>query len=217
MSVPIVPAIIPKSKDEVIRYTEALRFSRELHLDVVDGVFVPSVSWPYTPSGEPIAIKPYTDSFTLEVDLMVSEPVKAAEAWEQAGADMIIMHVETLSLEDFARYCESTRVSVGIAFHGETTLETAKPYLELADYVQIMGIETIGAQGCAFSEKTFEKISAVKELFPNKPISVDGGVNITTIARLVKAGVDRCIVGSAIVGQSDYEAAHKALGEAVNA
>lgn len=216
MSIPIVPAIIPQSEADVFQYVEALRFSRELHLDVVDGLFVPTVSWPYTPLGIPKAVKHKTDSFTLEVDLMVKEPVEAAIAWEEAGADMIIMHVETISLAAFKRYCESTTVSVGIAFHGVTRVETVLPYIELADYVQVMGIDVIGAQGQPFSEKTFATIKTIKEFYPHKPVSIDGGVNQTTIARLVKAGVDRLIVGSAIVGQPDYELAYQTLSKAVH-
>jgi ribulose-phosphate 3-epimerase len=216
MSVPIVPAIIPKSEAAVIEYATALSFSRELHLDVVDGRFVPSVSWPYVPAGEPHAVKHYTDSFTLEVDLMVEDPVPAAVSWEVAGADMIIMHAETVSLEAFTAYCESTRLSVGIAFHGATNFEQVAPYIAVADYVQVMGIDSIGAQGQAFSERTFEKIERIAQQFPQTPISVDGGVNQKTISRLVKAGAARCIVGSAIVGQVDYEAAYRSLQQAVN-
>jgi ribulose-phosphate 3-epimerase len=214
MSIPIVPAVIPKSESEVIEMTKLLRFSHEFHLDVVDGKFVQSVCWPYSPEGEPLSVKAHTDSYTLEVDLMVEQPTVAAKQWVKAGADMLIFHIETIDLasfEDLVTYDIPRTVSVGVSFNGDTPIESLFPYMEHADYIQVMGIHTIGLQGQPFAEVTFEKIRRLKEKFPHVPISVDGSVNETTIARLAKAGVDRLIVGSAIVKQEDKEAAYKKL------
>lgn len=209
--VAIVPALIPTTEADVLAATEALQFARELQIDVVDGVFVPTVSWPYHPHGEPIAVKPHTDRYTLEIDLMVADPVCAAHAWVKAGADMLVFHVESLSLETFKRYRESATVSVGVAFHGATSLETFLPYVHDADYIQVMGVETIGAQGQPFDSKTIDKVTELRRQFPNHSITVDGGVNASTIQSLKKAGADRFIAGSAIVQQSDPHAAYLAL------
>ncbi len=211
--IPIVPAVIPKSEAEVISLTKALSFSPEFHLDVVDGKFVPSISWPYEPVGEPVAVKPYTDAFTLEVDLMVENPIKAARAWEKAGADMLVFHIETVDLPSFIDYCTHTSrdISIGVSFHGDTPIEALLPYVPHADYIQVMGIHTIGLQGQPFSEEAFSKLERLKQEFPHMPISVDGSVNEATVARLVKAGADRLIVGSAIVKQDDPEAAYNNL------
>jgi ribulose-phosphate 3-epimerase len=215
--IPIVPAIIPKSEAEVVAFTKALTFSRELHLDVVDGVFVPTVSWPYDPQGEEIAVKPHTDKFTLEVDLMVADPISAARRWVKAGADMLVFHIETVDAASFIDFFTHTRkVSIGVSFHGDTPVEALLPYLPYADYVQVMGIHTIGSQGQPFSESTFEKISWVRREVPQLPISVDGSVNKDSIGRLVKAGVDRLIVGSAIVKQENPSAAYTELCAVVN-
>jgi ribulose-phosphate 3-epimerase len=214
MSIPIVPAVIPKSENEVIELTKRLRFSHEFHLDVVDGKFVSSVCWPYSPDGEPVAVKAHTDKYTLEVDLMVAEPAKAAKEWVKAGADMLIFHIETIDLASFkdtVTYDIPRNVSVGVSFNGDTPVEALFPYVEFADYIQIMGIHTIGLQGQPFEEKTFGKIKQLKEKFPDVPLSVDGSVNETTIARLAKAGIDRLIVGSAIVKQEDKEEAYEKL------
>jgi ribulose-phosphate 3-epimerase len=214
MSIPIIPAVIPKSEAEVIEMTKLLRFSHEFHLDVVDGKFVSSVCWPYSPDGEPVAVKAHTDKYTLEVDLMVAEPTKAAKEWVKAGADMLIFHIETIDLASFkdtVTYDIPRNVSVGVSFNGDTKVEALFPYVEFADYIQIMGIHTIGLQGQPFEEVTFEKIKRIKKEFPDVPISVDGSVNEATIARLAKAGVDRLIVGSAIVKQEDKEEAYKKL------
>jgi len=215
--IPIVPAVIPSSEAEVREMTKALSFSREFHLDVVDGVFVSSISWPYQPNGTPIAVKPFTDAFTLEVDLMVSNPIPAARAWIQAGADMLVFHVETVDIHSFVDFVEHAPVvSVGVSLHGDTPWETFLEYVPHADYVQLMGIRTIGLQGQPFDESTLEKISRLKQEFPNMPISVDGAVNQATIKKIADAGADRLIVGSAIVKQSDPALAYAQLRSLVN-
>ncbi len=216
--IPIVPAVIPKSEAEVVAMTKALSFSHEFHLDVVDGKFVPAICWPFEPQGVAIAVKPHTDKYTLEVDLMVSNPIGAAKEWIKAGADMLVFHIESVDLASFVDFVQhtDTAVTVGVSFSGETPIEALFPYAIHADYVQIMGIRTIGAQGQPFDERTFDKIKIIRSEFSHLPISVDGSVNKETIARLVKAGVDRLIVGSAIVKQPDMEAAYQALAILAN-
>jgi ribulose-phosphate 3-epimerase len=216
MSIPVVPAVIPDSLATAIDATKLFRFSHEIHVDVVDGKFVETISWPYDPSGEVIALKSHTDAYTLEVDLMVENPFKAARAWEEAGADMLVFHVETIDLASFEDFVAHTGITVGISFHGDTDIETVLPYISIADYVQVMGIHTIGAQGQPFSNETFSKIERIKREFPDKMISVDGSVNAHTIKKLAAAGVDRLIVGSAIIGQPDPHEAYRTLCALVN-
>ncbi len=213
---PIVPAIIPQSREEVIAFARSLSWSRELQLDLVDGKFVDSVSWPYSPVGEPLSVKSQLDVFTLEVDLMVVDQLAAAEAWVKAGADMLVFHIESISLDDFRSFADKTKVSVGVSAHGATTLEELVKYAEHADYIQLMGIYEVGAQGLPFDEVVLEKAVELKRRFPNMMLSVDGSVNKDTIKRLKEAGVDRFICGSAIVKQEDPEAAHAALTELIN-
>jgi len=215
--IPVVPAVIPSSAAEVVAMTKALAFSHEFHLDLVDGKFVKAACWPFEPLGEAMAVKPHTDKYTLEVDLMVQNPIGAAKEWIKAGADMLVFHIETVDLASFVDFVEHTpKVSIGVSFHGDTPIEAVLPYIPHADYVQIMGIHTIGAQGQPFDESTFGKIKKIRSEFPQTPISIDGSVNKDTIARLAKAGVDRLIVGSAIVKQADPEAAYHELCAVVN-
>jgi ribulose-phosphate 3-epimerase len=174
-------------------------------------VFVPFVSWPYDPTGEPLAIKEETDKFTLEVDLMVADPLPAARAWIAAGADMLVFHLETISLDDFIYFRNSKGVSLSISANNDTALETLKAYAAVADGVQLMGIKDIGVQGQPFDERVIERIKVLKRQFPKLPITVDGSVNTATIKRLSAAGADRFICGSALIGAQDPEAAHAAL------
>ncbi len=216
MSYPIVPAIIPESAAHIKELVGKLGFAREIQLDLVDGVFTPQASWPYTPAGNPMDVKSATDPFTLEVDLMVSKPIIAATEWIKAGADMLVFHIETLPFEVFKNFVESNSVSIGVSAHGDTPLEKLAEYAEYADYVQLMGIKNIGAQGLPFDEDTLDKVAFIKNRFPDLMISVDGSVNKETILKLREAGVHRFIVGSAIVKQPDVRDAYHELWSLVN-
>lgn len=214
--IPIVPALIPKEESSVRETLSRVSFSNEFHLDVIDGQFTPAASWPYFPQGDPKSVKPYTDQFTLEVDLMVADPLTAAVDWITAGADMLVFHLETISLENFKNIEEFTHVSVGISCHGDTSIEALLEYAEYADYVQLMGIHEIGAQGQPFDESVFEKIEKIKQAFPGKSLTIDGSVNKDTIVRLKEAGADRFIVGSAVTLQDDPFEAHRILSQLIN-
>lgn len=215
MSIPIVPAIIPESAEHVISLLSKLTFAREIQLDLVDGQYVTSSSWPYDPTGDPASVRHETDKFTLEVDLMVKEPLSAARAWVAAGADMIVFHQPTISLEAFTSFTESSSVSVGVAVHGPLT-DIFMEYAAVADYIQLMGIREIGAQGLPFDEAVLERVEELRRMFPNKMISVDGSVNQATIMKLKRSGVTRMIVGSAIVKQENPAAAYQVLNELIN-
>ncbi len=197
--IPIVPAVIPESLVDLETKLSRLAFSSEIHIDVVDGKFVPFTSWPYEPSGSPIEIKNLTDRFTLEVDLMVNESFKSAESWIEAGADMLVFHVESISLPDFKQFMKSAPATVGVSALNDTPMEIFLPYIEMADGVQLMGIAKIGAQGQSFDQRVFDRIRIIKQKFPQKPITIDGSVNKDTVKDLSMAGANRFIVGSAIV------------------
>lgn len=214
--IPIVPAIIPKSLAELKDVLPSVAFSPEVHVDVVDGKFVPFSSWPYDPVGEPIQVKESTDSFTLEVDLMVEDTINAAKDWILAGADMLVFHVENTTLDQFSFFTERHNVTVSISALNDTPLETLLPYLEWADSIQLMGIAKIGAQGQPFDERIFERIKFLKTSYPNLPITVDGSVNKETIVRLKEAGVDRFICGSAIVKAEEPQLAYRELQTLIN-
>lgn len=213
---PIVPAVIPASAQEVLQFADTLAFSPEYHLDLIDGQFVTKTSWPYEPTGEAKEVQYRLDSFTLEVDLMVADPIRAAREWIEAGADMLVFHIETVPLQTFERFAAETDISLGVSCHGATTIEQLLEYVPHADYVQLMGIAEIGAQGQPFDEAVLQKIQAVKLVHPDISITIDGSVNEHTLKRLRSAGADRFIAGSAIVLQPDPQAAHEALSALIN-
>jgi ribulose-phosphate 3-epimerase len=198
--VPIAPAFIPTSLSDAKATIARLSFAHELHLDVVDGIFVKtaSPSWPCQPVGNPAALTELLAPYTLEVDLMVVNPLEAAAAWLEAGADMFVFHIETITEKALARFASSHQVSIGVSAHASTPLANLLRYAEHADYVQLMGIETIGAQGQPFYEPVLDTIKGAKRDQPGTLVSVDGSVNEQTIVLLRAAGADRFVVGSAV-------------------
>lgn len=213
--IPIVPAIIPNSREDLSLMLKRLQFCSEVHLDLVDGQFVKAVSWPFWPVGEIKSIKSLTDGFTLEVDLMVADPLALVPDLMAAGADMLVFHIETVSPEALRAALRPYEVSVGLSLHNHTPLAALEPYRDLADYIQLMGIAEIGSQGQPFDERVIERLVGLKQSFPKLMRAVDGSVNEATVKRLVEAGAERLIVGSAIVKAPDPAQAHFRLSRLI--
>ena len=202
---PIVPAIIPESREHLdLTLKRISPFTHEAQVDVVDGKFVPFTSWPY---GEGALIKDiaqFTQEFLIEVDLMVSMPETVIEEYLKAGVRRVIVHLEsTKELSRIHALKERYDFKLGFSIENDTHLEVLTDVIQMADYVQLMGIAKIGSQGQPFDVRVLQRIRDIKASYPNLLISIDGSVNEETVAPLMKAGADRCVVGSAIVKQED--------------
>ena len=175
-----------------------------LHLDVMDGHFVPNLSY-----GMPIvaAVRELT-SLPLDVHLMISEPHKYAQAFIDAGADMLTVHAEVAG--DIRLTLETIRsggAGVGLALNPATDLKVAEALLPLCDLVLIMSVNA-GFGGQAFNPVALEKLRSLRErVSPDVLLEVDGGVNLSTIRECSRAGATLFVVGSAIFGQPDYTTA----------
>lgn len=187
-----------------------------LHLDVMDGHFVPNMTF-----GPPIvkAIKQFA-SCELDVHLMVSEPDKWIEAFAEAGANYISVHAEvTPHLHRTIQAIQSMGVKAGVALNPATSLETIRYVLPDVDFILIMTVNP-GYGGQSFIPQMLEKIKALKALISDTgreiPIEVDGGINLETISQVKEAGASWFVIGSAIFNQNDRSAAirelHKACG-----
>lgn len=211
----IIPALIPKQAIDIAKWQTDFSFLQELHLDVVDGEFVPPVSWPYTSNESPHDVQAQIADNILEVDLMVSEQCKAAEAWHYAGAKKLVFHVEAIALDDFIECINKlSGVSIGVSSNLDTPYEKLETYLQYADYTQVMGIGSIGAQGAEFDERCLVRIKEIKQGFPLMSISVDGSMNENTIPKVGAAGGERFVVGSALLQAEDFKAQYKVLEQA---
>jgi len=205
----IIPAIIPSTLSDLRQLVSRLAGLPEIHLDVVDGIFVPFISWPYNSQELPRVAKESLDVFSLEVDLMVNKPLSAAHNWIEAGADQLVFHVETISLASFKDFTDNTNMTIGISSNNDTDFNILKEYLPYADYVQVMGIGAIGTQGQPFDVRSLNRIAMIRENFPNLAISIDGSVNAETLPKLVSLKLNRYIIGSAIIKQDDQILAYK--------
>lgn len=198
-------------------------------IDIMDGAFVKSKSWPYSEGGtrrEPhfMALMgqdegmPFWEDLDYEIDLMIGEPEKHIDEWLPLGASRLIFHIESIKDLDlfFAHdmWKEGARdiggekvVQLGLAINPDTSLDAILPHIPKIDFVQCMGIAKIGYQGQPFDERVLAHINALRVAYPNMPISVDGGVNMDTAGLLKQAGATRLVAGSAIFGATDVAGA----------
>lgn len=179
-----------------------------LHLDVMDGQFVPNLTY-----GMPIvaALRRLT-TLTLDVHLMIAQPQRYLRAFQEAGADVLTVHVEacdrpSLVLEEI----RGLGMGAGLAFNPTTSVETVEPYLAACDLVLVMSVPA-GFGGQEFDERTPGRIHAVRRLIsPQTLLEVDGGLNSDTIGRCAAAGAQLFVVGSAIFRHPEYGQAVREL------
>lgn len=174
-----------------------------LHLDVMDGQFVPNLTY-----GMPIVkgLKKQTD-LVLDVHLMIERPERFIDQFYEAGADSITIHVEaTDAVEETLAKIRELGAAPGIALNPDTPLERIEPYLDQCDLALVMSVNA-GFGGQKFNPVALEKLQAIRQQKPDLFLQVDGGVNAATIADCVKAGADLLVVGSAIFAKEDYQIA----------
>jgi len=179
-----------------------------LHLDVMDGHFVPNISF-----GPPVikSARKATQAF-FDVHLMISDPVGYASAMVKAGAQNITFQVETV--EDPAKAAQEIRTlgcTVGITLNPATPVERILPALDHVNLVLIMSVVP-GFGGQKFMPEVLPKCEVVKKrLRPDQRLEIDGGIHLDTIQTAANAGVDWFVIGSAIFDPPDRRATIGAL------
>lgn len=188
-----------------------------LHLDVMDGRFVPNITF-----GPPVvkALRK-TTKMPFDCHLMIVEPQKYIPAFTDAGADMISIHVEAEPhLERALQLIRDGGAKAGIAVNPATPAEALSTAIEFCDYVLMMTVNP-GFGGQKFIAPVLPKIARLAEMIRNRglnvEIEVDGGVDATTVSRVVGAGASLLVAGSAVFGQPDRPAAIQALRTAASA
>lgn len=208
----IVPAIIPRSAEHLIDALGRIPFATEVQIDIVDGVFAAPSSWPYEPLGSVEDVRTALSPLSVEVDLMVSQPIEAAYLWHDAGATRFVFHLESVTdVREIAELKAERGCFIGACISNDTPLHVLEKHINAFDFVQVMGIKEIGSQGRGFDERALTRIAELRAAHPALPISVDGSVNEDTLPRLVAAGANRFAVGSAIMDAEDPQRAFEAL------
>lgn len=208
----IVPSIVAYSLNELYLKSAVLEaFSPWAHLDIVDGRFAKSITW-----GEPADLETLEGKIKLEAHLMVEQPEVVLPAWLNV-VDRVIIHTESTELlAEIVDSVEGRPSQLGLALTLETPVKTILPYLSKINFVHLMSIKEIGHYGEPLNDKIFAKIRELREAKPNLIISVDGGVNKTNLKKLVDAGANHLVVGSAIWQAPDPAQAYQELHDALN-
>ena len=182
-----------KSDIQMVNESEADWF----HVDIMDGVFVPNISFgmPVLKSINQYAIK------TLDVHLMIVNPEKYIEKFAELGSDILTIHYE-VSKDTLAESLKSIKrngMKAGVAINPDTNINLLEKHVQEIDLVCVMGVFP-GFSGQAFIEATYDRCKAVKELITNHKsstlIEVDGGVTIHNAKRLIECGADVLVSGS---------------------
>ena len=215
MSVIVSPSLLSAdflhlSKDiEMVNRSQADWF----HLDIMDGVFVPNISYglPVVSQIKKIATKP------LDVHLMIVQPERYVEAFHKAGADILTVHYEACThLHRTLQQIKSQGMKAGVSLNPHTPVSLLEDVIEDIDVVLLMSVNP-GFGGQSFIEQTINKVDKLKKLIMESNshtlIEIDGGVNFETGKRLVNAGADALVAGSFVFNSPDPEANIKGLKE----
>ena len=184
-----------------------------LHVDVMDGVFVPNIS-----IGLPVlqSLRKSTDMF-LDVHLMIDKPLRYVKRFCEDGADLVTVHVEADTEENIHEALSAIREQgkkAGLSIKPHTPAEAVLPFLEELDLILVMTVEP-GFGGQHFMADQLPKINRVRGLIeqyaPNCALEVDGGVDGNTAPLCVQAGANVLVAGSAVFGKADRAAAIRAI------
>jgi ribulose-phosphate 3-epimerase len=226
----IIPAILPKSFADLEEHLARIHgITKAVQVDVVDGTFAHNKTWPYKDhasfekivSGD--ARLPLWNEVDFEFDLMIENPDAHVKQYVDAGASRIVLHARSSGVETALQHLVDMReetgafvVSIGIAISAEAQPETLEPFEAQFDFVQVMGILHEGFQGEPFDHHAISLVERLRRRYPELPLQVDGAVSLENARKLVLAGANRLIVGSAIFNNKTVREAYNALYTEVN-
>lgn len=209
----IAPSILSANFAALGQDIQRVSTADYLHVDVMDGMFVSNIS-----IGVPVvkSLRKTTDMF-LDVHLMIEKPVRYIDAFANAGADLLSIHLESdmpPGIREALDKMDAHGIKKGIVLRPITAAEAVLPYIKDIDLILVMTVEP-GFGGQKFMTDQLPKIAALRryinELNPACALEVDGGIDPVTARQVVAAGADVLVAGSAIYGADDPKAAIAAL------
>jgi ribulose-phosphate 3-epimerase len=209
----IAPSILSADFANLGQEIQRVRTADWLHVDVMDGMFVSNIS-----IGVPVvkSLRKATDMF-LDVHLMIEKPVRYIDAFADAGADLLSVHLESdmpPGIRAALDAMDRRGVKKGIVLRPITAAEAVLPYVKDVDLILVMTVEP-GFGGQKFMADQLDKIAKIRqyinELNPACDLEVDGGVDPVTAKQVIAAGANVLVAGSAVYGAPDAERAIQAL------
>ena len=190
--------------------------ARVIHVDVMDGHFVPPITiGPLIVDGIRELVHE-ADGF-VDVHLMIERPERHVEEFAKAGADSITVHVEATPHVHYAvKAIHELGLKAGVALNPATPPEAVVPLAGIVDLVLCMTVNP-GWGGQSYIEASDAKVAQLKRLFPQAAVEVDGGIDTNTAPRAAHAGARLFVAGSAVFGASDPAAAYSAIAESIAA
>jgi len=219
-NIEIIPTILVDNFKQVKeRIKKVEDYVSWIQLDIMDGVFVDNKTWPYTEGsindlkeistcGRPaVGWKTRTK---LEAHLMVEKPKEVIDDWLEV-VDRMIIHYETSDdIKEIIKRVHERKKEIGLAINPETLIDVLKPFLGDLDLVLLMTVNP-GQGGQEFEYEVLEKIKALRKLWPNGNIEVDGGINPETAQESIKAGANLICAGTYIFKSKDIKQAIEGL------
>jgi ribulose-phosphate 3-epimerase len=212
----VVPSLLSADFTKIREEIESVEKAgaKRLHLDIMDGHFVPNITiGPFIVE----AIRKIT-TLHLESHLMIENPERYIKNFIDAGSDTVIIHIE--SSKNIIRDIQTIKVlgiKAGLVLNPPTPFEKIRPYLQYADHLLVMTVNP-GFGGQKIIEDSLEKVKLARPYSEqyNFPIEVDGGVNLHTISKVVSAGADLLVAGSAVFGTNNSGKAFKELSNRIS-
>lgn len=209
----IAPSILSANFADLGREVQRVKNADWLHVDVMDGMFVSNIS-----IGVPVvkSLRKVTDMF-LDVHLMIEKPVRYIDAFADAGADLLSVHLEAdmpPGIRAALEAMDRRGIKKGIVLRPITSAEAVLPYIKGVDLILVMTVEP-GFGGQKFMADQLPKLAAIRKYIdqynPACHLEVDGGVDPVTARQVVAAGADVLVAGSAVYGAKDIDGAIRAL------
>ena len=195
--VEIAPSMLGADFGDMRRAAELVApESGYLHMDVMDGHFVPNLTM-----GSDL-VKALKGIAPLDVHLMITDPCDFIDDFCEAGADIISVHIEANKPKEALQLIKSKNIKAGIALNPSTPKEAIEDVVSEADIILVMSVEP-GYCGQSFHENAIDRVKEYREKYPDKLIEVDGGVSTSNSEKLIQAGADILVAGSAVFNSED--------------
>ncbi len=209
----VLPAIIPVNKEQLFEEIGRVAYFADLvQVDISDGVFTNTRTWPYNGQDRDYFEKlkteeegwPKWEDTDVELHLMVKNPEDVLEEWIATGVSAVTCHIE--ATDDFQKVidiCRNKGVSVGVAIKPNTNIERIEKFVPQTDFIQVMGSDLLGKHGVSLEERSIEMIKSLRVKYPNSIIAIDIGVTEENAETLVDSGVNKLISGGVILNASN--------------